>query len=157
MTKPQACPCASGRPYRDCCALYHRGAEPPDPSALVRSRYAAFALKDGDYLWRTLHPGHDDHARGREAYVRGIRGSQLRYMGLTLLDSAPPDASGVARVLFLVKAFERGRELSFVELSNFQHDEAGWRYLSGVGAPARAIQGDPAKLTLATFPRAHAR
>jgi len=153
MTKPQLCLCTSGRPYRECCAPYHRGAEPPDPPTLVRSRYAAFALKDGAYLWRTLDPDHEDRARDEQAYIRSIRGNQLRYMGLVLLDSAPPDEGGIARVLFLAKLFERGRDLSFVELSDFRHDGAGWRYLTGILAPVRAIPGDPTALTIEAFLR----
>lgn len=156
-TKPQLCPCTSGRAYRECCAPYHRGAEPPDPRALVRSRYAAFALKDAAYLWRTLDEDNEERARGEEAYARGIRGSHVRYMGLVLLDSAPPDEAGLARVLFLAKLFERGRDLSFVELSDFRHDGAGFRYLSGVMAPLRVIPGDPAALTIESFQRALAR
>lgn len=157
MARTQPCPCTSGRPYRACCAPYHAGGEPPDPSALVRSRYAAFALKDTAYLFRTLDAEHEDHDRGEEAYARAIRGSQLRYMGLTLLDAAPPDDAGIARVLFLAKVFDRGRDLSFVELSDFRHDGDGWRYLSGVNAPARALPGGGAGLTIAGFERALAR
>ncbi|HSO00414.1 MAG TPA: YchJ family metal-binding protein [Candidatus Nanopelagicales bacterium] len=157
MPKPKPCPCASGRPYRACCEPYHAGAEPPDPSALVRSRYAAFALKDARYLWRTLHAEHEDRARDEGAFARAIRGSQLRFMGLQILDAAPSDEAGIARVLFLAKVFDRGRELSFVELSGFRHDGEGFRYLSGITVPARALPGGGAGLTIAAFEQARPR
>jgi len=37
------------------------------------------------------------------------------------------DGEGIARVLFLARIFEKGREGSFVELSEFAHDGVGWR------------------------------
>ncbi|EYF03468.1 YchJ family protein [Chondromyces apiculatus] len=154
MAKPKLCPCTSGRAYRDCCASYHAGAEPPDPSTLVRTRYAAFALKDAAYLLRTLDAQHEDRAEGPAAYARALQGNQLRYMGLTLLDaSVPDDAAGTAQVLFLAKLFERGRDVSFVELSDFRHDGTGWRYASGSLVGARELPADGAGLTIATFPR----
>jgi SEC-C motif-containing protein len=117
----------------------------------VRSRYAAFARKDVDYLWRTLDAAHEDRKREPDTYARAVRGSPLRYMGLLLLDSAPPDGAGLAQVLFLARVFRQGRDLSFIELSDFRHDGVGWRYLGGITKPAVAIQGDPARLTIATF------
>src|SRR5687767_14362836 len=100
------CPCGSQRPYAECCAPYHRGErEPPNAEALMRSRYSAFAVGEADYLLRTLHPDHDDRARAdadlREELRRSAR--THKYMGLTILDTAPPDEQGIARVLFCAK------------------------------------------------------
>lgn len=106
----------------------------------MRSRYAAFAKKEVDYLWRTLHADHDDRARDKAAALRDLRDACTthRYMGLRVLETRAPDADGVARVLFAAKVFQRGRELSFVELSEFRHDGEGWRYVRGDGAPFKA-------------------
>ena len=50
------CPCLSGDTYADCCGRYHAGrAEAPTAEALMRSRYAAFAVGDVDHLRRTWH------------------------------------------------------------------------------------------------------
>jgi SEC-C motif domain protein len=156
MPSPHDCPCGSGRRYDACCRPFHRGdREPPDAEALMRSRYAAFARKDADYLWRTLHPDHEDRQRDQAEVIRQIRASAgaLRYMGLTILDRRGPDGEGLAQVLFLARIFEKGQDRSFVELSDFAHDGDGWRYLRGETAPAGRIQGDPARLTIATFSR----
>ena len=48
------CPCGSGRAYGACCGRFHGGEEPPDAEALMRSRFAAFARGEYEYLWRTL-------------------------------------------------------------------------------------------------------
>lgn len=151
--KKSLCPCGTGAPYAACCEPFHRGrAEPPDAEALMRSRYAAFALKEADYLWKTLHADHDDRARSREELVRAVKNSRLRYMGLQILDRHLTDPPGPAQVLFLAKVFDKGRDLSFVELSDFLHDGEGWRYLTGISRPLGAIPGDPTKLILASFP-----
>jgi SEC-C motif-containing protein len=50
-------------------------------------------------------------------------------MGLRVLDH-DEDVDG-ARVLFSVRAFEKGRDVSFHELSRFRQDNGAWRYLDG--------------------------
>lgn len=134
-----SCPCTSGAPYAACCAPYHRGAEPPDAEALMRSRFAAFARGDGAYLWRTLHPQHPLRARPEAEVVKELSRARqrLRYQRLTIHDA---DADGDrARVLFTAHVFEKGKDRSFTELSEFERAEGGWRYRGGLaGAPGPA-------------------
>lgn len=156
MPSANDCPCGSGRRYDACCRPFHRGErEPPDAEALMRSRYAAFAKNDAAYVWRTLHPEHEDRRRGEAEVLPQIRATAraLRYMGLSILDRRAPDDEGLAQVLFLARVFEKGQDRSFVELSDFLHDGEGWRYLRGETLPAGRIDGDPGLLTIATFPR----
>jgi SEC-C motif-containing protein len=156
MPSASDCPCGSGRRYEACCRPFHReGREPPDAEALMRSRYAAFAKKDAAYLWRTLHPDHEDRSLDEAEAIRQIRAtaSALRYMGLYILDRQGPDVEGVAQVLFLAHVFEKGRDRSFVELSDFARDGEGWRYLRGEPIAAARIAGEARGLTIATFPR----
>ncbi|NUQ74545.1 MAG: hypothetical protein HUU21_13400 [Polyangiaceae bacterium] len=158
MGRQNDCPCGSKLPYRGCCAPYHRGeAEAPDAPALMRSRFSAFALKDAAYLWKTLHPDHADRARPKEEVIRSIKRSAgaLKYMRLSVLDSDGPDEEGTARVLFVAEVFEKGRELTFMELSRFRRvegDENGWRYLNGTLVPAPG--GSPAGMSIEAFERA---
>jgi SEC-C motif-containing protein len=43
--------------YSSCCGRFHRGEAAPDsPEQLMRSRYAAYAVGDLDYVFRTWHP-----------------------------------------------------------------------------------------------------
>jgi SEC-C motif-containing protein len=117
-----------------CCGPLHKGErEAADANALMRSRYAAFVVGNADYLVRTFHRDHPACAIGedelRRDLVRAVR--TQRFMGLTILDATPPDDKGTARVLFVARVFERGQDLSFVELSSFEHDGTGWRYRDG--------------------------
>jgi SEC-C motif-containing protein len=150
----ERCPCGTGRSYASCCEPLHRGErEAGDAEALMRSRYAAFAKREPEYLWKTLHPDHDDRALDRDQVLRSIRAtaSSLKYMGLEILDRREPGDDGIAQVLFAARVFEKGRELSFVELSDFAHDGEGWRYLRGTGMPLKRLGREPAGLTIERF------
>lgn len=147
------CPCGSGAPYAECCEPYHRGAEPSEPELLMRARYAAFARGEHRFLYRTLHPDHDDRARTERAFLDGLakHAKRARYRSLRILDRDGPDADGIARVLFAVDVAVAGRDASFVELSSFARDTDGWRYVGGRTLSRRAVP-DLDALRIATFP-----
>jgi SEC-C motif-containing protein len=155
MASRETCPCGSNQTYDACCGVYHRGErEAPDAETLMRSRFAAYARGNAEYLWKTLHPEHDDRARPRETVIREFREAfvRFRYQSLRVLDRSPPDNEGVARVLFIARIFERGRERSFIERSDFLHDGAGWRYLCGATLPVNILPKPADTYTLASFP-----
>ncbi len=152
-----ACPCGSGLAADACCARFHRGeAEAETPEALMRSRYAAFALGAYEYVWATLHPDHDDRAGDRDAYLAQLRrgASQRKYRELEVLDTRDPDGDGVALVLFAASITDRGKDASFVELSRFVHDGRGWRYLFGTTKPRGAFPKRLDGVDVAAFERA---
>jgi len=105
----------------------------------MRSRFAAFALGDGAYLWRTLHPAHPLRARPEADVVRELSRARqkLRYQRLTI--HAHDVAGSHARVLFTAHVFERGKDASFAELSEFENLDGAWRYREGLtGRPGPA-------------------
>ncbi|MEE4542765.1 YchJ family metal-binding protein [Streptomyces sp. V4-01] len=52
------CPCGLGAPYGECCGPFHTGrSTAPTAERLMRSRYAAFAVRDPAYLLRTWSAG----------------------------------------------------------------------------------------------------
>lgn len=126
--------------YDACCGPCHRGErEAADAEALMRSRYAAFVKGELAYLWRTLHPDHEDRAAPEAACLASLAETcaRHRFAGLRVLEHRGPDADGLAEVRFVARVFERksGRDVSFVERSVFAHDGVGWRYLYGEPAP----------------------
>ena len=156
MPSPDTCPCGSALAYRTCCAPFHRGAgEAPDAESLMRSRYAAYAKKEIPYLLKTLHPSHEDRAlpEAKLLALLAEAAREQRYMGLAILDRRGPDDGGIAEVLFHARVFQRGKDFSFVERSEFAHDGTGWRYLRGETVSVGKLAGDPRELTLATFPK----
>lgn len=139
------CACGSGRKYKACCRPFHDGGEPPDPESLMRSRFSAFAVGDGAYLWRTLHSAHPDRAREEGEFVSNLRRwrQALRFVRLRVLEAHGD------QVLFHAEIYERGKEQSFLELSTFERDAqapgAPWRYLRGklrvMKAGDRSLEG----------------
>ena len=85
---PRDCPCHSGLRYVACCARLHRGEQPAaTPEALMRSRFAAFALGLGEYLVETLAEEHPDRGHPREELIRSLSRARERQR---FLDSAHP-------------------------------------------------------------------
>jgi SEC-C motif-containing protein len=111
----------------------------------VRARFSAFACGDGAYLWRTTHPDHPLRARPRDEVVRELSQARrtLRYRELTIHASETDVERGRARVLFTARVFEKGRDRSFVELSDFAIAEGGWRYLDGLPLPRERLAEPP--------------
>jgi len=137
---PRDCPCHSGLRYAECCGPAHRGERAPgSPEALMRSRYAAFALGLGEYLVRTLAEGHEDLALPREPLIRELsrQKDNLRYMGLDILHASSGGDEG--EVVFHARIFEKGKSRGFVELSRFVRQAGAWRYLDGTPIPEDAL------------------
>lgn len=134
------CPCGSGQRYRACCRRFHEGDEPEDAVALMRSRYAAYALGEVGYLWRTLDPEHPDRSRPEGEVIRELRAfsQATRFARLRVLDHDEGEAGEPARVLFHAELYQSGKERSFAELSLFRRREDGWRYHSGETRAMRA-------------------
>ncbi len=126
------CPCSSGLAYKDCCGPFHQGkALAPTCEALMRSRYAAFARKQVDYLLATSHPDLIASHGGLDAFRRDLRRSceEHRYPGLTVVEHHQEGDLG--QVLFRARVFRKGADVSFSENSDFVREGGRWLYLSG--------------------------
>jgi SEC-C motif-containing protein len=79
MDVARSCPCGAAS-YDGCCGPLHRGErQAATPEELMRSRYSAFAVGDGGYLWRTWHP------RTRPEDV--ALDPRLRWTGLEIIEA----------------------------------------------------------------------
>ena len=56
LSKPELCPCGSGKPFAICCEPIIGGATAPSAEALMRSRYSAYVRGFWDYLHESWHP-----------------------------------------------------------------------------------------------------
>ncbi len=129
---PRDCPCCSGLRYAACCRPLHRGERQAEtPEALMRSRYAAFALGLGEYLVRTLSSDHPDRALDEAALVRALSAARQtqRFLGLTVHEANAEGDRG--EVTFHARIFERGADRSFTERSRFVREGGAWRYSGG--------------------------
>ena len=108
----------------------------------MRARFSAFALREVDYLLRTLHSTHEDHGLPEIAARRSVLDTcrDNRFVRLEVLGSSPEDTAGVSRVLFLAHIFRKGRDVGFAELSDFRVEEGELRYVSGRFIPRERLR-----------------
>ena len=118
------CPCSTGLPYAECCEPVHDGARlAPTAEALMRSRYAAFALHRSDWLLASWD------AATRPATIEP---GDERWLGLEIESTeagGPFDREGF--VTFRASYVEDGERFVVHERSRFTRTDA-WRYVDGV-------------------------
>ncbi|WP_034402663.1 YchJ family protein [Deinococcus sp. RL] len=113
------CPCGSGRGYGACCGPRHTGERPAEtPEALMRSRYAAYFLRDAAYLRRTWHPDTCPAELNLDT-------DDLRYTGLTVHRAEGDE------VEFTATFRAGGRTSRLRERSRFTRVEGAWVYVDG--------------------------
>ena len=115
-----ACLCGGGA-WATCCGPLLAGERQAGTAEeLMRSRYSAFVVGDGDYLWRTWHPA----TRPESVTAHGVE-----WTGLTVLDvvdGAVGDQEGVVE-------FEAAhRDGALRERSRFARRGGRWMYVDGV-------------------------
>ena len=124
--RPRPCPCLSGNPYDECCGRFHRGeAFAPTAEALMRSRYAAFAVGDPDYLLATWHPLTRPEQVELDADVRWLRLEIER-----TAEGGPFDSAGV--VEFTAYSRSAGAAAQQHEVSRFVRLDRRWVYLDAL-------------------------
>lgn len=123
------CPCGSGAPYADCCGPRHDGTRPAETAeALMRSRYAAFALGKGEYLAAT----HDAPSSPREVAELSRWAGSVTWLGLVVQSrEAGGEGDAAGHVEFTARYLEDGAVVSLHERSAFRRTDGRWRYVSG--------------------------
>jgi SEC-C motif-containing protein len=119
------CPCGSGERYDACCGrLHRREAEAETAEALMRSRYAAYAVGQLDHVFRTWHP------RTRPDSIDPD--PSLSWTGLRILDvvgGGPVDQTGEVE---FEATYERGGSAGRRhERSRFERRRGRWVYTEG--------------------------
>ena len=121
------CPCCSGNAYGACCKPYHDGAPAPSALALMRSRYAAYALGKVDYILKTTHPKSVYFEKDRKKWEQAIRqfSQSTEFTRLEIVDS------GENWVSFIAHLKQGERAFLLKEKSHFEKIDGKWLYLSG--------------------------
>ncbi|RZL39075.1 MAG: hypothetical protein EOO96_01500 [Pedobacter sp.] len=118
------CYCGSGLQYTNCCEPYHLKTKfAPTAEALMRSRYAAFVVANGDYLYETTHASKRKE-NSKSAYLESA--NNTKWLKLEIV------AAGLDTVEF--KAFYLNSRLQtevLHEKSNFKLEEGKWYYVDG--------------------------
>ncbi|MFK5882267.1 MAG: YchJ family metal-binding protein [Sulfurospirillum sp.] len=103
------CPCGSGKKYKKCCAIFHKGALPKSALELMKSRYSAYATGDIKYLIKT-------------SSNKDLDESELKEFS---------DGEKEAFVTFKATVFCEKIDNSFIEKSRFIKAKDRWLYVDG--------------------------
>ncbi|MGA8165505.1 MAG: YchJ family metal-binding protein [Waddliaceae bacterium] len=126
------CPCCSGLSYEQCCQRYHRGSIAENALILMRSRFAAYAVQDADYIIKTTHPKNPGFKKDLAGWKKEILRFTKRtdFLGLTIADFADGDTR--AAVTFHAELRQTDKDASFTEKSYFEKVNEKWLYRDGV-------------------------
>ena len=120
----KSCPCCSGKLYEECCELFHSKKEfPKTAEELMRSRYAAFAIPNGDYLWETTLPNKRKFHHKTELENWGKDNTWTK---LEIIQSSEKEVEFKA---YFTDKF--GKENIHHERSTFKKVDKKWYYVSG--------------------------
>ncbi len=142
-----ACPCHSGRKYKRCCGPLHSGRPAESPEALMRSRFAAYAVGLVDYLLATTVPAgpawEGDLVSWRTRTADFCSTSSFR--ALTITEATAPSAAHPDRGDVVFHADIRalsGADRSIHERSHFLRIDGRWLYHSGELGEASPVPTD---------------
>jgi len=131
MSRDRRCPCHSRKRYRRCCEPLHQGRPAPTPLALMRSRFAAYALGDVDYIMATTHPDGPHYQADARAWAESLAAfsAGTRFKGLRILEHIDGEEEGW--VTFRAELTQSGQDASFTERSLFGKADGRWAYRDG--------------------------
>ncbi|MBF8456955.1 YchJ family protein [Kaistella sp. G5-32] len=119
------CPCCSGKSYEECCKPFHIGEKhAPTSEALMRSRFSAFAIPNGNYLMETTLPATRKFHNKEDLQEWGEINEWTK---LEIIQKPT-----LKQVEF--KAYykdEKGKMQLHHELSDFEKIDNRWYYVSG--------------------------
>lgn len=120
------CPCGSAIDYAACCGRYHAGALAPAAEALMRSRFAAYALGKLDYIEATCGGPAASAFDRAEAEVLQLGTSWLGLEVTATVRGREGDNEG--RVSFVARYRRDGVTDALTETSQFRRVDGRWLY-----------------------------
>ena len=124
------CPCGSANAYAECCEPAHNSsAYPKTAEALMRSRYAAYVVKNIAYLGETLHPEHNDD--WDEASTR-TWADAAEWLNLEILSCEKGQEADQEGTVEFAASFKEGLIAKrHHEISYFKKKDERWYYVDG--------------------------
>lgn len=119
------CPCCSGKTYKECCEPIHTGKKHASSAEdLMRSRFSAFAIPNGEYLIRTTLPKKRKFHNKEDLQEWGAMNEWIK---LEIIETPT-----LNQVEFKAYYKDEKRKMQIHhELSTFQQIGIYWYYVSG--------------------------
>ena len=129
------CPCKSNISYDQCCKPFHEfSAYPEIPEQLMRSRYAAYALKIIDYIIETTDSNGPLFQKDKQQWKVSIEQfcQSTSFQDLTILDTSRIDDKQATVTFQASLKSILGVDTSFTEKSLFTKKNNRWFYHSSL-------------------------
>ncbi|PWQ93719.1 YchJ family protein [Leucothrix arctica] len=120
------CYCQSNKSFFDCCEPYLRGEAAPTAEALMRSRYSAYVLDKGNYLYKSW----SQSTRPSKKSLK--QGEPMQWQSLEIINTEAGgalDTEGVVEFKASYLVDEKTETLH--EVSRFIKENNRWVYLDG--------------------------
>lgn len=136
-----SCPCGHSL-YSQCCQPFHDGLQKPSTAEeLMRSRYSAFALKQPQYLWQTLHSSQQPTTSLNEL-TKSVQAQE--FQSLTVIQCKQGQAKDNEGIVEFRAVYKHGQGLAFLqERSRFVKEAGQWFYLNGEFQQPKFARNDP--------------
>lgn len=122
------CYCGTNKTYQDCCEVFHlNNGKTETAEQLMRSRYSAFVLANGDYLMATHHQS-TRPIKEKKAIVKWAK--SVQWIKPEVLDTSKGSKDDIeGTVTFNAYFFENGKVDVIHEKSAFVKEGNLWYYL----------------------------
>mgnify|MGYP000268253761 CR=1 FL=1 len=122
------CYCGNNKTYKTCCEVFHlSNGKTETAEQLMRSRYSAFVLADGNYLMQTHHASTQPISE-KKAIVKWAK--SVEWIKLEVLESNKGLKNNTeGTVTFNAYFFENGKVDVIHEKSAFIKENNTWYYL----------------------------
>ncbi len=122
------CPCGKNIEYNNCCGAIHLSkVKAVTAENLMRSRYVAFTLADGDYLMKSHHSSTRPLSE-KKSIVKWAK--SVEWVKLEIINTTKGLENDTEGTVEFKAYFKRKGELQFIhENSTFVREENKWVYL----------------------------
>lgn len=129
--KDEKCPCGSGKTYGDCCAKPHQNlAYAKTAEDMMRSRYSAFVLANGDYLIESFHSS-TRKPEQKEGLVEWAKA--MEWLGLEIVRTKKGQEDDDEGIVEFKAHYKEGRKLRVLhQRAKFQREFGNWVYVTVV-------------------------
>lgn len=122
------CPCGNDKKYTDCCEIGHQNiSDVVTAEQLMRSRYTAFVLANGDYLMSSHHSSTRPTKEKKElvTWAKSVNWIRLEILETTL----GTRKDNVGTVTFNAFFYKDGKVEVLHEKSAFERENGSWMYV----------------------------
>ena len=130
MKNDELCPCASGKPFGECCGPILDGSRKAATAAeLMRARYSAYAVCNVDFLYASSGPEVREEFDEKTTHEWS---KSATWQGLEVVETekgGPDDDEGY--VAFVAHYSANGQTCEHREKSYFKKLDGEWRFIDG--------------------------